>query len=296
VGTGEDTSFVLTYKNFPVDDDMIRLDFLVTTFNGLIYGYNVPDDSAVTVEQFELMAAEGIFGPGNADVEGAKGINVDNLNNPIYENPDPATDHGYEIVIPTHQMSDIDPDSDPWTPEQQQQLKEIIENDIETKYPEGKRMRVRILTENDTLPIFWSPEGYPRPYPGVSIVSQGNGGFTYSFGALDYNHDGWTDAAFITVGADFATALQGTRQELHSIYITMPLEPTFIPGDVSHRSVFLQSGYSAYDFTTTVDNKLINGILMNMSAELMRSYDNNGEERIKVNYIPKKPQREILGL
>jgi hypothetical protein len=43
-------------------------------------------------------------------------------------------------------------------------------------------------------------------------------------------------------------------------------------------------------------SKLINGILMNMSAELMRSYDNNGEERIKVNYIPKKPQREILGL
>ena len=296
VGTGEDTSFVLTYKNFPVEDDMIRLDFLVTTFNGLIYGYNVPDDSAVTVEQFEIMAAEGIFRPGYGGVEGARGINVDNLNNPIYENPDPATDHGYEIVIPLGHTAEFNPNVNPWTPEEQQQLKEIIENDIETKYPEGKRMRVRILTENDTLPIFWSPEGYPRPYPGVSIVSQGNGGFTYSFGAFDYNYDGWTDAAFITVGADFATALQGTRQELHSIYITMPLEPTFIPGDVSHRSVFLQSGYSAYDFTPTVDNKLVNGILMNLSKDVLKYYDNNGEERIKVNYIPKKPQREILGL
>ena len=295
VGVGLDSSFVLTYKNFPVDSDKVRLDFLVTTFNHLIYGYNVPDDSAVTIEQFELMAREGIFAFGNADVAGAKGINVDNINNPIYENPDPTTDHGYEIVIPTHQISDLDPNSGPWTPEQQQQLKEIIENDIETKYPIGKRMRVRLLSDNDTLPVFTTSEGYIRPLPGVIIVSRGTGGFTYSFGAFDYNSDGWTDGAYITVGTDFAVALQGTRQELHSIHITMPLEPTFIPGDVNQRSVFLQSGYGALDFTTTVDNKLVNGILMNMSENLMTSYDNNGEERIRVNYIPKKPQREILG-
>ena len=75
----------------------------------------------------------------------------------------------------------------------------------------------------------------------------------------------------------------------------MPIWPDDIPGDVDQRSVFLQSGYKSYDFTTTVDNKLINGILMNMSENLTTSYDNNGEERIKVNYTPKKPQREILG-
>ncbi len=298
VGVGEDTSFVLTYIDFPVDSDRVRLDFLVTTFNDLIYGYNVPDDSAVTIEQFELMAREGIFAFGNADVAGAKGVNVDNINNPIYENPDPTTDHGYEIVIPTHQISDLDPNSGPWTPEQQQQLKEIIENDIETKYPIGKRMRVRLLTDNDTLPVFHlisPPDTLIRPYPGVSIVSRGTGGFTYSFSAFDYNSDGWTDGAYIKVGTDFAEDLPGTRQELHSIHITMPLEPTDIPGDVDQRSIFLQSGHKSYDFTTTVDNKLVNGILMNMSENLMTSYDNNGEERIRVNYIPKKPQREILG-
>jgi hypothetical protein len=271
------------------------LDFLVTTFNGLIYGYNVPDDSAVTVEQFDKMAEWGIFRTGNYPYRGLKGPNVDNINNPIYENPDPATDHGYEIVIPTHQMSDIDPNSGPWTPEQQQQLKEIIENDIETKYPEGKRMRVRKLTDDDTLPVFTTSEGYIRPYPGVIIVSRGIGGFTYSFGAFDYNYDGWTDGAYITVGTDFADDLPATRQEMHSIHITMPLEPTDIPGDVNARSIFLQSGYKSLDFTPSVDNKLVNGILMNLSKDVLKYYDNNGEERIKVNYIPKKPQREILG-
>ena len=75
----------------------------------------------------------------------------------------------------------------------------------------------------------------------------------------------------------------------------MPIWPDDIPGDVSQRSIFLQSGYKSQDFTTTVDNKLVNGILMNMSENLMTIYDNNGEERTKVNYIPKKQQREILG-
>ncbi len=154
-------------------------------------------------------------------------------------------------------------------------------------------MRVRLLTENDTLPMFKNDNGViVGAYPGVTIV---NNRGSYYFGVQDFNKDGWIDACYVDLGAGFNTNLGGTRQELHSVYITMPIWPSQISGDVSQRSLFLQSGYKSHDFTQTVDNKMINGLLMNMSDNLMTSYDFNGKERIKVNYIPKTSQKDIIG-
>ena len=290
VGIGADTSFILTYREFPIDENLEGLEFLVTTFNGLIYDYGVSPDSALTVEQFEAMAEMGVFKM--YFTEGLKGINVDNLDNPIYENHDPDNGHGSAYFIAGNQLADIFPGAiTHTTPEQREAMAEFIENDILPKYPEGKRMRVIVLDDDDPPPGSYDSTGHWEPYPGVHIVYLSAGGMIYGFGSKDYNRDGFIDASYVGLGTDFATNLAASRQELHSVFVTMPIEPLDVSGDISRRSIFLQSGYKSSDFTKTFDNKIINGVLLNISEELTTKRG----ERIKVNYPVKTPQMDLLG-
>ncbi len=288
------SSFVVTYHDFPVENDLDSLGFMVTTFNRLIYGYNIDPDSAVTKDEFKEFNYWGIFkeSPACPGCYGLKALNYENMQNPIYPTPDPETDHGYMYWIPRDQMVAILPgEAGDWTEEQQIRLDSLIRYDINTKIRDvDKRPQVHIASAEEEAPGFIDSTGHWKPYPGIFVPFRSLIGFW--FAAQDYNDDGIYDAAFILLGPNFTSGsgLYAARQELHSVHVTQPIDPDNIPGIV-YRSVFVEGGQSL-DFSHTVDEKAVNGILLNFSENLTTTYNNF----IKVNYQPGAKLNDIVGI
>ncbi len=184
----------------------------------------------------------------------------------------------------------------------QYDLAEFIRDSVLINYPDPKKTpQIILLSENDTLPVFYNTYGYIRPLPGVNLVL--NHGSNYGITYFDYtsgtdiNRDYNIDGTFIYIDEEYRIRSSSTKQECESIQNPGDVDrDTYTyPDDQYLKSLFEKDGHLRF-FSQYEDKTFRYDVLMNISKKFAKEFEWNGRRFIKISYMPGMRLDNVLGI